>query len=221
MKRGVWLSLVLACITASNAYAVIIQRDILIPVEAGLNNPSGVTWGVEQFAIDPFRAETGDTFIGRIRFDRPLLMQDTGAPNPPIPDDQERFSLILDTGITTAGGVSSRQSLTLSFIDYAGDLRLPTVGTGTQSVGFGAAVSYRNNFTDSFFTFDGIDVRWIFNDITWVEPAEQFTSIWVGFDGDVVRPVIPEPTTLALMGLGLAGISFARKKQQHQKQIPL
>lgn len=56
---------------------------------------------------------------------------------------------------------------------------------------------------------------------TGISPGEYFKIIAVGFDNigssgtkTIVRmhPTIPEPTSLALLGLGLAGFSASRKK---------
>ena len=51
-----------------------------------------------------------------------------------------------------------------------------------------------------------------FSSITWTNPIfENFYAFTIGVPGAAVS--VPEPATLSLLGLGLAGLGFSRRKQ--------
>jgi len=73
----------------------------------------------------------------------------------------------------------------------------------------------RTTFTQNPLTPD--DNAWVFyfqGGVQQTIAVENFDAVWAVRDGDVVSSAIPEPATLALLGLGLAGIATSCRRKQ-------
>lgn len=162
------------------------------------------------FADDPFVIGVGDTLIFNILFDSRLQVFDFREAT----DEYFSFGLNTVPGSPGFGGTwtSSIEALGARGDIWAGAITLGWMGGGA---GFGWG-GQGINITGSQGSFTGI--RWT----TTITSAREgspmtiyaFTGVQMGADGIKVVPAnIPEPGTLALLGLGLAGLGISRRRK--------
>jgi PEP-CTERM motif len=53
------------------------------------------------------------------------------------------------------------------------------------------------------------------NDLQWVATYELLPSVAVTIDGTLGSASVPEPATLSLFGLGIAGVGFMRRRKKN------
>jgi hypothetical protein len=105
----------------------------------------------------------------------------------------ETFSL-------TTGGIFDLLSVFIGHVDSSD----PVIWTGYLLGSVVATNSYNTgqNSTYNFSGLTGVDLVTVSVSGTWTDPS---------FDNLTYASNVPEPTTIAILGLGLAGIGFSRK----------
>lgn len=133
---------------------------------------------------------------GNFTFDVPNQPQTVHAPfNSPNPIADDDISFAAPGGVTSAGSCS--------FMTQGSD------GSGT---GVACSVGDMTNAMDGALT-TVFDVNFMEN--TQGTDQQNFTKNLIGFVGQQVDPQqVPEPATLGLFGIGLAGIGFAAARRR-------
>src|SRR5437016_7258156 len=149
-------------------------------------------------------------------------------------DTARSFSSANGTRSATVNGVTSFQDAPANQVpvidindDFAGArfLNNPLVGPGTGNT-FLTAQSFTTTGGDFVYTFtesqlqvlsayflNGSDVAFGF------DPDCHFWNDGITFSFTTAPTATPEPTTLALLGTGLAGLYYSRKRKKQQAQI--
>ena len=217
VMKYLWTGVFLASL-ASTAQAVMITElfEVTLPVDSGPYSAGHV------FQITATYDDTGTTMhiwedgangIAEFGDGDDLLFHTYNLV------DYTEFTLFSDADLSISGlaqlpsGASRRDVYNFNISWYFENLDPSTYGEWilmymADDIYFEAYVT-RKSFSESYFYLEqnytddsGVSQVWI------TEATIQST------EGLITRTTVPEPTTLTLMGLGLAGIGFARKKRK-------
>jgi hypothetical protein len=164
---------------------------------------SGVYWNSAFIAIEPVTVNQGDTFnVGFEFLNGQSLELISGAYN----TGREIFQYRQVTP-----PVSNHNTSTVSFTGVGGSLNSPGMFSSTGTAGFfNGTVS--DNATDTSFSFHDIHFQTDFLSLAETELVSSLQLRVVATDINAYTS-IPEPTSITLLGLGLAGLGFGCRKK--------
>ena len=217
--RHIFSCLILICVSViptETVKASLIERSVIIDLETDGRiipfSPHPAWEGVVD--VEKFALQTGDQLMLRIQFANHQHLQ--------LGDDGNNTELTkLTLLFEEPSGVSWRTSGTYTYTGVMGELLTnPTFFDRNGGGGAYQGPFNHENLTNSSFVYHGIDFMidiesWglregpgIFDHLEWSSSAQQVSiGEW---------EAIPEPATVFLMGIGLAGLGFARRRKTKQ-----
>lgn len=202
-------------ISSVTAKAVTIPIDFNPSVAAIIPTPTITLFSSRSINnFTPFTVGSGDTINLQIRFtnNQHLEIFDRGTVG-------ENFAFTMSGAPSSNIGTAfSFGTTTLSFVDFGGDLLNSTVSGSPRFTTNTSAliVEARSQFTNSSFLFRGINLSVELPTNLPTDFSYQISSLNMSFvAGDILVGVsaVPESSTLAIFGIGLAGLGFARRRR--------
>lgn len=203
----------------STANAALISRSVNIDLgsDGSLVNYTGLParpgWQGD-VSVAPFSISAGDQLSLALRFVNGKALRLLDLPGGV--EDQYMWLRLLTDG--PSAGMDYRVLPVFQYLGVSGQL-LENPIVPTDTVGGGGAVGIHTyaNLTDTNFAYSGVNINVSF--VEFDDRGTPFAFSKVGWTSssdrvEIIDAVVPEPSPLVLMGLGLAGISFARKKKQ-------
>jgi hypothetical protein len=215
--QGLVAAIALAAVAASSAQAGVIvgatsvtspQGDFGSPYDLiNVINQSGLSAGYTSFVTD------FDTFVAATTHDGGASLN-SGFTNIDAPPGQFSFDLGAVVSIDALAFWEVQNSGSVhSFNLYADNDQDFTNGVGPLIGSFsatGGGFSGPAVSSSQVFTFAAVSTEFVHIDVLTMEGG---TALVPGIGEVAFRAAVPEPATLALVGLGLAGLGFSRRKQ--------
>ena len=202
---------IVAMLAATPATADFIERDFTIELGTITATGSGdVLSGIALFFSDnPFTLSVGDTLIANFVFDTRQRVQVFDMGDPTIE--------IITGGFFTALGDPSPQSIVSTILGFTGVRGNANSGPFSEVTGNGGGLGVVSfgNFTDTQFSFTGFRFQTTILSSLYGYPAtfESYSGMQLNADRIRILPV-PEPSTLALVGIGLLGMAMTRRRKK-------
>ena len=204
---------VLTVLAATPSHAIIVERNFSLDLDPSqlFNGGLGASWFSGSVTFAPLTLNVGDTARINVAFENGEQLQ--------ISDDDNLLAAIGNLNVVGgSGSINVISDMEVLFTGTTGDVLNPLMsGVAPSGSGPNALSSIESgNITNSVFSAQGLRIDFEVVSATAGIP-EEFNNMTLSLFRAATMQInsanIPEPTTLALFGLGLAGLAYTRRRK--------
>ena len=178
---------------------------------------SGMTFEFSD-SVAPLSLSQGDVLRSHIVFKTPIRLTDTGDGDWVVGPYSNREEIVVRYCFADQATGAHVDASSAIDIRGHGSLNVDSINMSISTSGACSELVwvFADDLTASSFVLNGLDIETTIDSLEYYQYGTNnlYASIFVGLAAGDLRYAVPEPGTLALVGLGLAGLAFTCRRKQ-------